>query len=51
MTVQYVTQAEMDRLLEKQWRARIYVRSCPFRRLLNTAWRRYYKHGEQTDVK
>jgi hypothetical protein len=30
------------RLLEKQWRARVYFMACPYRRLLNERWKVYY---------
>lgn len=34
---------ESARLLDKQWRAKVYIRACPFRKLLNLRWKRYYK--------
>ena len=43
MTVQVVPPAECARLLERQWRARVYLNSCPFRKLLRLSWMRYYK--------
>jgi len=43
LTINPVSPAESARLLEGIWRARVYVKSCPFRKLLGTAWKRYYK--------
>ena len=42
-TITPVTPEESGRLLEGIWRARVYVNSCPYRRLLGLNWKRYYK--------
>ena len=54
MTVQIVAQADIDRLLEKQWRARIALRRNPYAYALNVRWRKEFadrlKKKQFTDV-
>ncbi len=45
MNIQYAHQRDMDRLLELQSEARMYIRSCIFRVALQNRWRHYYKEG------
>lgn len=47
MPVEYTSQSDMDRLLEKQCNARMYIRSDVFRMALNNRWRHYYKEGRK----
>ncbi len=42
MTIQTVPQAQCDRLLEKQWRARIAMKRNPKARAKNKALKRMY---------
>lgn len=39
---QIVPQPDIDRLLEKQWRARVALRKNPFAYALNLKWRRHF---------
>ncbi len=41
-SIEFTRQCDMDRLLEKQWRARGYIHIDPFRRALNLRWRAYW---------
>ena len=43
--IETVSPEACARLLEKVWRARL--RLDPYANLLNTAWKRYYKHSER----
>jgi len=43
--IQYSHQRDLDRLLEKQFQARIYIRSDIFKVALNNRWRHFYKEG------
>jgi hypothetical protein len=48
MTVRVVPSAESARLLEKQWRAKVYFMACPFRRAMNQRWRVFYKEAAKS---
>ena len=43
MTVRVVPPEKSDKLLDRQWRAKIYFMACPFRRALNQRWKQYFK--------
>ena len=43
MKPQVVTQAEMDKLLLKQWQSRVWMRQNPFAHAMNLKVRRYFR--------
>ena len=46
--IQTVSQAQSDRLLEKQWRARIWMRANPFAYAMNMKLKSFYKHSAKS---
>jgi len=42
--IEFSSQYEQDKLLEKQWAARVYFMDCPFRKAQNYKWRSFFKN-------
>ncbi len=46
--LQVASQAASNRLLEKQWRARVWMRANPFAYAMNMKLKSFYKHSAKS---